>query len=278
MTLMEFWYFLGMIVAIIMYIPLGVILFAIFYKYPIRTFMRAKALGFNPLPNRRLKIVALSDDKELAKTSDGSFVFTKPEDYFIEAKTGKPCVLMDSLVGHTISLDGFRLMTILKENGYENYEQIAAAVAKDPKAKIEIGGKSVKATKAMFDKLKGEVEAGTIVVIDDIPIKLTDEIIKAIKKDGKAIIKVEGKSLSLSNAVDFFKESIPGTVIETAMQYISQVEALRQRKKDLMQWIVILGFFVICIGFAVLLISYAAPPAVAVAENLAETGARTGVR
>lgn len=285
MTMMEFWYFLYLVVALIGYVPMIVIMIAIFVKYPVRTFMKAKALGLNPLPNRRLEIVALSDDKELAKTSDGSFVFTQPDHYFIESKTRKPAVLMDSRVGQTISLDGYRLMNLLKENGYENYDQLIAAVKKDPDAEIEVPGRfrtnKVSVTKAMIDELKGDAKAGAEIVVEGVPIKLTKQMIEAIEKHGEAIINIKGESLPLSNAVDFFSQTIPGTVIETMLQYRSTVEALRQKKKDLMQWIVILGFFVICIGFAVLLISHAAPPMANVAANMADTGAKvagTGIK
>lgn len=281
MTLMEFWYFLYLVVALIGYVPLIVIMIAIFVKYPVRTFMKAKTLGLCPLPNKRLELVALSDDKELAKTADGSFVFTQPDHFFIESKTRKPCVLMDSTVGQTISLDAYRLMNVLKENGYENYEQLSKALDKDPEAEIEIGGKQVKVLKAMFDDFKKDAKAGAKFKISGVPVTLTDEMIKAIEKHGEAIINIKGETLPLSNAVDYFKQAIPGTVIETMLQYRSTVEALRQRKKDLMQWIVILGFFVICIGFAVLLISHAAPPMANVVSNVADTGAKaagTGIR
>jgi len=276
MTMMEFWYFLGLIVSLIGYVPLIVIIIAIFIKYPVRTFMKAKTLGLCPLPNKRLEIVALSDDKELAKTSDGSFVFTRPDHFFIESKTRKPAVLMDSTVGQTISLDAYRLMNVLKEAGYENYEQLIAAVEKDENAEIEIGGKKIPVTKAMIQELKKDAKDGAQIEVDGIPITLTKEMIEAIEKHGVAFIKVKGETLPLSNAVDYFKQSIPGTVIETMLQYRSTVEALRQRKKDLMQWIVILGFFVICIGFAVLLISHAAPPAANVMANMADVGSKAG--
>lgn len=264
-----------MIVSLIGYVPLVVIIIAIFVKYPIRTFMRAKALALSPLPNKRLNIIGLSDDKELARTSDGSFIFTKPDHFFIESKTRKPIVLVDETIGQTINLDGYRLMNVLRDNGFENYNQIIKAVKENPEAMIVIGGKEMTITDAMIDGLKKHAKDGTRVIIDGVPITLNEDLINEIAKNGKVTIKIGGESLQLSNAVEYFNQSIPGTVIETMLQYRSTVESLRQKRKDIMQWIVILGFFVICIGFAVLLISHAAPPAANVAANLGDVGAKT---
>lgn len=268
MTLMEFWYFLGLIIALIGYVPFILIIVILFVKYPVRAFMKAKAIGLDPLANRTMKLLPLMDTSELAKTSDGSFVFTDPDHFFIEAKSKKPIVLLDSRLGKTVSLDGYRLMALLKEKGYDNFDDMLDENG-EPKPGC-LDDRQFEITKEMVKDLK---EAG--LEIEGRQFKINDDMLKAIEKDGKIIIKIEGESLPISDAVEFFSHSIPGQVLETMLQYRSAVENLRNKKKDLFQWIVILGFFVICVGFAVLLISHAAPPVANVVTNMADVGAKT---
>lgn len=272
MTFLEFVYLLWAVIASIMHVVWVVIFLVIFVKYPVRTFMKAKALGFDPLPNRRMKIVALSDDNELAKTSDNSFVFTNPDHFFTETKTRKPCVIMDSRLGRTISIDAVRLMNALKDAGIGNYDQLKAAYEQDPEAKIQLdGGKAVEVRKEMFKDFEVDAKAGAVVDVDGFPVTLDTDMIEDIRKNGAAEIRIIGASLKVSDAVDYFSQSIPGTVMETMLQYRSAVENLRSKKRDLMQWLIVGAVCAMFFAFAVLLVSYAAPPVSNVVAGAAGT-------
>lgn len=274
---MELTLILGAVFEAAVIIVLSVIIVLLFVKYPIRTFIRAKALGISPLPNRRMKIVSLDEDKEMAKVKGGGYVFTKTDHFFIESKSKKPIALVDSRVGKTISIDSYKLMSLLKEAGYNSFDDLLAAVEENKEAELVINEFPVEITKDRIKEFEKDLDAheGTVITVDGFDITLNKDIIKEIKKHGKATVNVAGETIPLSDAVDFFSESIPGDVIEAKIQYRTAVENVKQKRKDLVMWIVVVGFFIICVGFAVLLISHAAPVVSNVAGEVAtDTGSK----
>lgn len=268
---MEITLILGAVVEAAIIVVLFMMIVLLFVKYPLRTFIRAKALGISPQPNRRMKIVSLDEDNEMAKVKGGGYVFTKTEHFFIESKSKKPIALVDARVGKTISIDAYKLMSLLKEAGYHSFNDMMAALEANKEAEITTGDVQVEITKDMLEKYGKDLDAheGAEVSVEGFNVKLNKEIIKDIKKHAKATITVAGETIPLSDAVDYFSESIPGDVIEAKIQYRTAVENVKQRRKDLVMWIVVIGFFIICVGFAVLLISHAAPPLANIAENVA---------
>lgn len=274
---MEITLILGAVVEAAIIVVLFTMIVLLFVKYPLRTFIRAKALGISPQPNRRMKIVSLDEDNEMAKVKGGGYVFTKTDHFFIESKSKKPIALVDSRVGKTISIDAYKLMSLLKEAGYHSFDDMLAALEANKNAEITTGDVQVEITKDMLKKYGKDLDdhEGVEVSVEGFNIKLNKDIIKEIKKHAKATVNVAGETIPLSDAVDFFSESIPGDVIEAKIQYRTAVENVKQRRKDLVMWIVVVGFFIICVGFAVLLISHAAPPLANIAENVAaDTGSR----
>ena len=124
MTDLEFWSIIGMILTGFLSVMLAGVIVFICLKVPVGTFLFAKSIGINPLPNRRLEFVKIKDDNELAEIKDRGFVHTNPEHYFIEKKSKKPIALLDTSIGKTFSHHVPALVKQLKAIGIQDFDML----------------------------------------------------------------------------------------------------------------------------------------------------------